>query len=483
MIVIAKKDNKVTISVIGGNAESVSGSCSVINYNGKTALFELGSVQEGHTEKENYNYNKNLISDIKDKDKISFVIVSHIHQDHVGNIPSLYLNGCTAKIIIPLGNKNALKDMWIDSAFINSRDAATIKFKTKKDVIPLYDEVAVMRALDYVVEVPFHEIIKLDDSLSIRYIPAGHIAFSAQAELFFKLSNSIKKVTFSGDLGNINLKNDNVFIDEFEPIIKSNVFIGEATYSKKGRDTSNKDVEKDKKDINNLVKEYCVKNGRMILFPCFALDRCARLMWLLYSMFSDDLSFFVRIIIDSPLAIKLLDDYSYSLKGDAKSKFDEMMNWKCFEFSKTQISSMEAMADGEPKIIISSSGMLEGGRSVKWAKQLLPNKRDCIVFTGYATQNTNAYKIKNSDGLKSLLIAGDTVNKMCKIVDIRSQSSHMQRSDLLNYYSNINCETIYLVHSNKNDKEEFAVDLRNEISRKNKSNKVICVDYKTQIIV
>lgn len=414
---------------------------------------------------------------------MSFIIISHIHQDHVGNIPALYSNGCTAKIIIPMGNRNALKDMWLDSAFINTRYSANVKFKTKKDIPPLYDESAVMIAMNYIVEVPFHEVTLLDESLSIIYIPAGHISFSAQAELFFKLANSVKKVTFSGDLGNINLKNDNVFVDEFEPIVKTNVFIGEATYSKKGRDTSIKDVEKDKLIIKDSINKYCVKNGRMILFPCFALDRCTRLMWLLYSMFSDDLSFYVRIIIDSPLAIKLLDDYGCSLKGEAKSKFDEMMNWKCFEFSKTQISSMEAMADGEPKIVISSSGMLEGGRSVKWAKQLLPSKKDSIIFTGYATQNTNAYKIKNSNGVKSLLIAGDTVNKFCEIIDLHSQSSHMQRSDLLNYYSNINCETIYLVHSNKVDKEEFAVDLRNEISRKNRSNKVICVDYKTKIVV
>ena len=483
MIVISKKDNKVTIQVVGNNAEGISGSCSVINYNGKMALFEVGSIQDGHDIKTNYNYNKNLISDIKDKNLISFIIVSHIHQDHVGNIPALYSNGCKAKIIIPKGNKNAIKDMWLDSAFINMREAESMAYKLKKEVAPLYDEQSVFIALNYIEEVPFHEIIKLDDSLSIRYIPAGHITFSAQAELFFNLANAVKKVTFSGDLGNINLKNENVFMDEFEPIVKTNVFIGECTYSKKGRDTSVKDVERDKQTIKELVHEHCIKKGRIILLPCFALDRCARLMWTLYSMFSDDLTFFTRIIIDSPLAIKLLNDYQISLTGDSKLKFDNMMNWKCFEFSKTALTSIEAMEDGEPKLIISSSGMLEGGRSVRWAKQLLPNKDDCIIFTGYATQNTNADKIKNGEGLKSLIITGDTVNKNCKIVDISSFSSHMQRKDLLNYYSNINSNYIYLVHGNKNDKEDFAQDLRNEVSKKNKTTNIICVDYKTKIIV
>lgn len=481
---IAKKDNKVRIEVIGGNAEAVTGSCSVINYNGKTALFELGSIQEGHTVKENYNYNKNLISDIKDKDKISFVIAGHGHLDHIGNIPALYSHtNCQAKIIIPEGNRSLLKEMWLDSAFIIERNCEDIKFKTKKDCIPIYTKDDVYKALEHVVEYEFGKIIELDDSLSIRFIPAGHILFSAQTELFFKLKNSVKKVTFTSDLGNINLKDTKVFIDPFEPIVKSNIVIGECTYSARNRSSNKKDIQNDIQTIKDSVLKYCVKDGRILFIPCFALDRTPYIMWILYSLFSDDLKFFTRIIIDSPLAIRLLENYSKELKGETKKKFDEMLDWKCFEFSKTQFSSAEAMQDGEPKVVIASSGMLDAGRGVRWAQNILPNKEDCMMFIGYATQNTNAYKIKTSRKVGTLIINGQTVNNRCNILDLNSFSSHMQRTDLLNYYSNINCETVYLVHGNQNTKYEFAEDLRNEISKKNKTNNVVSVDYNTKIIV
>lgn len=483
MIVISKKDNKVTIQVVGGNAEGVSGSCSVINYNGKTALFEVGSIQDGHDTKTNYNYNKNMISDIKDKDLISFIIAGHMHTDHISNIPALYTSNCKAKIIIPEGSKSILTNMWIDSAFINAREAETIKFKTKKDCIPLYTEADVYRALEYVVEYPFNKIIELDDSLSIRFTPAGHILFSAQTEMFFKLANSVKKVTFTSDLGNINLKDLKVFIDPFEPITKSNILIGECTYAARSRSSSKKDIQNDIQTIKEAVLKYCVKDGRTLFIPCFSLDRTPFILWLLYSIFSDDLTFFTRIVVDSPLAIKLLEDYRQELKGEAKTKFEDMLNWHCIELSKTAVSSAEAMADGEPKIVIASSGMLDAGRGVRWAKQILPNKQDCILFIGYVVEGSNAYRIKNGRDQGTLVINGDTVNNKCNIIDICSFSSHMQRPDLLNYYSNINCESVYLVHSNKNDRVEFAEDLRNEISRKNRSNKVICVDYKTKIVV
>ena len=484
MSIIAKKDNNVTINVIGGNAEGVTGSCSVINYNGKIALFELGGIQEGHNEKENYNYNKSLISDIKDKENISFVILGHSHSDHVANVPSLFCNrNCKAKIIVPKGNKSLLREMWLDSAFINARVSDSIKYKTKKECIPLYTDNEVYIALDNVVEYPFGEIFELDDSLSIRFIHAGHILFSAQTEMFFKLRNSVKKVTFTSDLGNINLKDTKVFLSPFEPIVKSNVVIGECTYSAKNRSVTKKDIKNDIQDIKDTVLNYCVKNGRTLFIPCFALDRTPYMLWLLYSAFSDDMTFFTRIIVDSPLAIRLLEKYGKELEGEAKQKFTEMMDWRCIELSKTAIESAESMVDREPKVVISSSGMLEAGRGVRWAKHVLPNKQDCIMFIGFATQNTNAYKIKNGKGQGTFIINGETVNNLCNIKDLHSFSSHMQREDLINYYSNINCQTVYLVHGNKNDKEVFAQDLRDEISKKNRTSKVICVDYKTKIIV
>lgn len=480
--VIAKKDNQVTINVIGGNSESVTGSCSIINYNGKIALFELGSIQESNDIKTNYNYNKKLVSDIKNKDQIKFVIIGHTHTDHIGNIPSLYRNECNAKIIVPKGSKTILKDMWLDSAYINQKDVESIKYKNKKEVAPLYTENEVYIALNHVVEIDFKAMVELDENLSIRYIPAGHILFSAQTEMFLKVSNCTKKVSFTSDLGNINLSDTKVFIDKFEPIIKTNVLIGECTYSARGRSVSKKDIKSDLQTIRDLVLKYCVKDGKILFIPCFALDKTAYILWLLYLMFSDDTTFVTRIIVDSPLAIKLLKDYAEELQGESKLLFDEMMNWNCIELSKTPMDSSCNMEDGDPKIVLSSSGMLDAGRGIRWAKKILPDKNNCMLFVGYVTQNSNAYRIQNNKS-KTIILNGETTNIRSKIVNLRSFSGHMQREDLLNYYSTINADSIYLVHSNKEDKEVFACDLRDKIGKKNKTTKVICVNNKTVINV
>ena len=488
MNIIAKKDNKVTINVIGGNNESVTGSCSIINYNGNLALFEVGTIQDGKTTKENYDLNKKLITNIKNKDEIKYIFCGHAHADHSCNIPSLYTYNCDAKIIVPVGTSKILKEMWLDSAYINQRDCEYLSLKFERKYEPLYTENEVYKALNHIVEYPFHEIIELDECLSFRFSHAGHILLSAQTELFFSINGNTKKVTFSSDLGNPLLNDTKVFVDKFEPVIKSNIFIGEATYAAKNRSMTKKDLKTDLGKIKSVIQQFCVENKKTVVIPCFSLDRSPYILWLLYSIFGQDESFNIPIIIDSPLSIRLLNAYGEILQGDVKEKFSSMMNWKNLKLSYTPEDSKSCMADGKAKCVISSSGMLSAGRSVKWVQHVLPHSDNCILFIGFATTNTLAYKIKNSKNKngkkqKTITINGKAIKNNAQIVDLHSFSSHAQRDMLLKYYSNIIADKIYLVHSNMNDKIEFKADLEEEIRKKLRTTKVIATNRSTRINV
>ena len=98
---IAKNKHKVTIEIIGGNSESVTGSCSKITTENHVYLFECGMIQDGHTPLENYKLNSKLLQKIKPQE-IDYIIIGHNHLDHIGLIPALYARGkCNAKIIVP----------------------------------------------------------------------------------------------------------------------------------------------------------------------------------------------------------------------------------------------------------------------------------------------------------------------------------------------------------------------------------------------
>lgn len=482
MFIISKKKDKVTLEVVGGNAESVTGSCTKIKTKEHTYLFELGMIQEGHTPLENYKMNAKMLQKIKPQE-VDYIIIGHNHLDHVGLIPALYTRGkCQAKIIVPEKTTCILKEMWLDAAYINGRDVEIINFKDK-NYEPFYNEDVVMRTLNYIQEIPSGEIVNISNELAVRYKNAGHILLSKQAEVYINGGSHTRKILFTSDLGNLATQNSRVFVEDFEPVHTANIVVGECTYAARDRkEISKKTLEQDKQKIKTAVQQYCVDNKHRVLIPTFSLDRMPYIVWILYSLFGHDESFKVPILIDSPLANRLLDCYSSILEGEAKEQFDAMMSWKNIRRVITPEDSKAAISDKGAKVICSSSGMLTAGRSIKWTQSILPNPNDCILFIGYAGEDTLAHKIKHSKEQKTININGKPYKNKAQIIDLQSFSSHMQRQDMINYYKGINCDKIYLVHGDKH-KIEFKQDLEQAINDCLKSTRVVAVNKGTKISI
>ena len=475
-----KKKPIVSINVIGGNAEDVTGSASLITFEDLLILFEFGLIQKGKSIYENYCYNKELISKVRPK-KIQYIIAGHNHADHIALIPALYAKGCSAKIFVPKGSYNILKEMWLDCAFINQRDCEILTTQREKFFQPFYYEEDVETALRNIVEIEMHSMYEVTDNFHLQFIPAGHILFSAQTELFFTKGNTTKKVVFTSDLGNLNLTGHKVFVETFESVKNADIVLGEATYASSQRNSNRKTLKKDMEKIKTTIEQYCIDNHGRVLIPCFALDRLPYMMWILYNLFGSKEDFNVPIYIDSPLGIRLLHVYGKNLPENMTADFHAMTHWRNFKFIETTDESKAAIADNKPKVILASAGMLTAGRSVKWTKSILPSENDCILFIGYCATNTLAHKIKFSPDKDSINISGIMVKNKANIVDLKSFSSHMQHKHLLDYYSSINAQKIYLIHSNQNDKLQFKEELQNEISKKNKTTKVVAVNKSTVI--
>ena len=401
---MGKKENKAIITVIGGNADGVTGSCTKIEYGNETYLFECGMLQ-GRTVVDTYRENKQILSKIKAQ-KVDVIVIGHLHLDHSCSIPALYATGkCHARIVVPKNSTAILKEMWLDCAYINERDAKVLSDKAEKFIPPLFTERDVYEALKHIEEYSSHEIHQITELLSIRYTPAGHIFLSQQTEVFLKDTVN-KTILFTSDLGNLTTQDERVFVEKFEPIQKA-----------KGRSTTYKDFEKDMQKIKSVIEQYCVDNRHRVICPTFSLDRMPFMMWLIYNIFKDDENFSVPIIIDSPLAIRLLHCYSDLLDGDAKQKFDEMVHWDNFEFIYNPEDSKDAI--------------LTAGRSVKWVQNILPNENDCILFCGYSTEGSLAWKIKNGNEQKTININGKPYKNKANIISLHSFSGHMNREDLL----------------------------------------------------
>lgn len=476
---MSKKDkDKIRVRFVGQNSHEVTGSCIHIQAESKQILLECGLYQSCQSPLVSYKANTSDLG-FKPRD-IDIIYTNHCHIDHIGKLPYLFKKGCQAEIISPAGSSTIAKLLLLDSAHIAEKDAEFIAKRTKKPCEPLYDADDVETTMSHWTEYPFNEVIDLGEGLAFRFVPSGHILNSAQLELWITQGNLTKKIVYTSDLGNISV--EKYYIEPFQPIEQCNLLIGETTYADKSRTITKKDREKDLEKIKSVILDKCVDKRGKVLFPVFANDRCQNVLTVLAKLFADDESFNIPILVDSPMAVKISKAYLDLLPSDQLELYEKVFNWENVKFISDYTDSKAWQSSHEPAVILSCSGMLQQGRSVLWTRLLLPNSRNHILFVGFSPEGSLAAKIKEGKQ-KTITIEQKSVANRCGITSLSSFSSHAQHDSLLDYYSNVNCEKVALVHGDYDTKCGFARELQDAISAKNRTGKVICVNKSTEILL
>ncbi len=466
---LSKRD-KIKVEFIGMNADNVTGSMTLIQDKGLSILLECGLFQSNDIVGDYKVNNRNLNFSPK---KIDFIILGHVHADHSMLIPRLYAEGCKARIIVPTGTKGFYKLMGQDSAYIIERDCLSLEKKYKKSFHRMYTESDVFESMKYIEEYDMGEKIELSDRLTIRFTPSGHIVSAAQIELWVsnEVKNKTSKILYTSDLGNIRIPK--YYSSKFERVDKANIVIGECTYNDKKREV--KAITR-AKDINKM-KEIIKNSEGIVEIPIFTLDRCPNILTILYDIFGNDPDFKTEVVVDSPLAVKMLKEYCDILDDEEARKLYDVLSWKNVRLISESSTSKSYMLTCKKAVVLTAAGMLSKGRSRLWLKKIIEDENNTILFVGYASENTLAAAIKKAKNSKSKIKIDDVEYKnRCKIVDLKSFTSHMQYADLIDYYSSISADKICLVHGEQNGKLEFCKELQEEIERRGNRAKVVCVN-------
>jgi metallo-beta-lactamase family protein len=478
---MAKAKNKkghVRVSFVGKNSDDVTGSCTLVQSETHKILLECGLYQSCEPVLHDYRINNESFG-FKSKE-IDYVFVGHCHIDHIGRIPLLFARGFTGRVIAPVGTKQLAEILLRDSAFIMKRDAEYITEATGRYNSPIYTEADVDACLENWDEYPLNERIKLDDELTFQFRDSGHIINSAQIEIWLRdtPSGKFRKIAYTSDLGNRNTPD--FFTSPSYSIKTADLLIGECTYSDKNIKAKKSDREKDLERIKTAVEDFCMQEHGRILIPVFANDRCQNIIVSLFEIFGSDDTFNIPIVIDSPMACNISELYRDLCPEKSREKYEQALCWKNLHFVRDYEESKALQDSKSPMIILASSGFLTAGRSVAWAKKIIPSNKNCIMFCGYAHPKSLAGKLKNEHrGMIS--VSGKSVPNRCNVVVLSSFSSHMQYDDLMSYYSHINSPKIALVHGDFKQKCEFTKELQEEIHKNNRTGRVICVNKNTEI--
>ena len=99
-----------------------------------------------------------------------------------------------------------------------------------------------------------------------------------------------------------------------------------------------------------------------------------------------------------------------------------------------------------PLMVISASGMCEGGRVLHHLKNNIENPQNIILLAGYQAENTLGRKLQ--EGISPVKIFGKEYNVKAQIKTLNEFSAHADQNDLLTYISHVkNLQRIFLVHT------------------------------------
>lgn len=472
----AKSKEKIQIKFVGEAASGVTGSCMWVKTPHVEFLIECGLYQASGDILDEYKIN-NAPFEFKPKN-ISYVFACHNHGDHILRIPLLFKRGMNAPVIMPAGSTPIAQILMEDSAKIMECDAATLSRQYGREYAPIYEQEHVDHCVSHIQEYPMGEIIKLDEYVKFRFTPSGHILNAAQVEIFVTEGNVTKTIAYTSDLGNTHI--DSYYANEFRPIERANVFIGETTYGGEDRIATQRIRDKDLEKLKSVIESTCKDGGGRVLIPCFANSRSQVMLTHLYDLFGDDPTFRIPVLFDTPMGIRVCEAYRELLQGEDAEKWERVLQWENVKFIIDPSDSKAWQRDDNPAVIISSSGMLTHGRSRAYAKELLEDSRNVIVFCGFSVDNSLASIIKSGKA-KTIKLGGKRVSNRCRVVDLHSFTSHAQKDQLINYYSSVDCEKVVLVHGDNSAKLALSQELESAISKNDKTSKVVCA-YKNYYI-
>jgi len=446
------------LTFIGADHE-VTGSCHFLETKDTKLLIDCGMEQGS-----NIYENAELPISYKELD---YIILTHAHIDHSGMIPMAYVHGFRGTILCTSASYDLDFIMLMDSAHIQEMEA---EFKNRKGmragkdlIVPAYTVEDAQKSMELFKTIAYGEIKQISDSISIRFIDAGHLLGSASVEMWIKEDGIEKKIVFSGDIGN-----------KEKPIIKDPDYIEEADYvlmeSTYGDRRHPVGVDH-KADLARIMQETLDRGGNVVI-PAFAVGRTQELLYLIRHIKEEGL---VKghdgfpVYVDSPMAVEATRVFRESLMEcfDAETKELLKQGISPIDFPNLILSvnneeSVAINSNPVPKVILAAAGMCNAGRIRHHLKHNLWRRECSIVFAGYQAEGTLGRVLQ--DGTDSVKLFGEDIKVAAHIETMGGMSSHADLDGLLEWVGAYKKapDRVILVHGD----DEAMANLAKEINEK-----------------
>ena len=447
------------ITFIGATHE-VTGSCYYLEAAGKKFLVDCG-MEQGP------DYYENQEIPVKGSD-LDFVLLTHAHMDHSGNLPAIYAKGFQGPIYATQATCHLCDIMLRDSAHIQMFEAEWRNRKGRRqgkpEFIPAYTMEDALGVLQNFVPCPYEKTITPAEGIRVRFVDAGHLLGSASIEVIINEDGKEKKIVFSGDIGNLN-----------QPLIKDPVYLHDADYVVM-ESTYGDRSHGDRPDYVGLLSEVIQRTfdrGGSVIIPSFAVGRTQEMLYFIRQIKEEGRvhghdNF--KIYVDSPLANEattIFNEHIYDcFDEEAMALVNKGINPLMFPGLKTSITSDDSKAinfDEDCKVIISASGMCDAGRIKHHLKHNLWNPNNTILFVGYQAIGTLGRSLL--EGATEVKLFGETVYVGAEICQMPGISGHADVNGLMTWIKSFSQKPakVFVTHGDDEVTEIFARRLEEEL--------------------
>jgi len=359
--------------------------------------------------------------------------------------------------------------MLLDSARLQKADSDfynKIHSSEELKIYPLYTEEDSKKTVSLFSAIPINKESYLLNDIKIKFINVGHVLGSAM----ILLEIDGLKILYTGDIG----RSKQLLLNPPEFNIKPDYLIIETTYGNKDHES----IENIEDKLAEIIKE-AFKNKSRILIPGFALERTQEIIYLIDKLRHRDDIPKIPVYVDSPMSVNItsiFNKYLYSFNfnntfSDYSRKDGDPFGYDYIHYLSTKEESQTLNDKKGPMIIISASGMCEGGRILHHLRYSLEREDDIVLIVGYQTEGTLGRRLK--DGEKAVKIFGIKHNVYCKVINMDFFSAHAGMSDLLFYVKTLNPEKgIFLVHGENQQRKFF-----NEVLKKEGYKNIFLPEY------
>jgi len=397
---------------------------------------------------------------------IDAVVLTHAHIDHSGWIPRLVKEGFHGPIYATPATVELCSILLPDSGHLQEEDAAFYnKTRASKHhpALPLYTMEEAQQCLTLFRPINFDEAHALGKMLSFRFLRAAHILGSSMAEITVSANGHSQRLLFTGDIGRVRCG---------EPVPgkvldcgptqgeECDLLVMESTYGNRLHPHDDP-----RPELATLIRTTLQRGGSVVV-PAFAVERTQKFLFLLKDLMESGQIPRVPVHADSPMAIKAVqvflkhkEEFTQDTKA-AIAKYGSPLDWSNFYFDSTQQDSKKINESKYPMIIISSSGMVTGGRVLHHLTQRLPDPKNLVLFIGFQAPGTRGFSIKN--GAHSIKVFGQDVPIRAQIAALEQFSDHADTPELLEWLHTFRRapRQTFLVHG----EPEAASQLRNAMT-------------------